>query len=829
ITVTDNVTIYVVKNPEKAKFELTLTVYDGDKAPVVAADGKVVTGTKGESKMDEGGKTFTPWTYEITEGASVRVRGSVELNEGNYEIGEDKIPVKVVTVGGEKEATFNMPASAFALDLTVDESEMNVVYEITINGDMEASWKMEDTDEATPLSKGTNTVPEGAKITITAVKDGQGILVDKTAYKATGAAGENKEDILKTIYDETPVTIEVKNAPIALYSAVKVVNETSVDAAAGDVTIEKTSDQRADSESEAVYWVAAGQEVTLNAETGKSYFTNADKGKETSKVSPWSGTSLTKASGQVKFTVSGNETIHILEGYKVTASEGITLTLESGVTESKTTETLPNVVYVKKGTEVSVKSASGTKVTKLNGVTEFACMSDESDKVVSGGKVTVNDGDITLNLAYQVTFGEGVEEAYWATGELTAEGKGNVLFPKPEPKAENNTKVAYALKGAWIMAQGETVEPKVTGAVENSAKKVGVKSTVFQVGETAVSVLISDAEATNETSKETGTFESVLANAVDGDVITLNKEVKLESRITLDKNITLNLNGHEIDGSTVARAIDVKGNVKIKDGAVIGKTSENDLGTIYVYDNATLNLENVNVTGMGCIFVGTYYSSVTTSGVQTATLNITGGTLTTSAKSFSDFAAISTGGNQQNGTHIITAKGTTIIGGGVEALYLPGVADVTLTDCTVTGANGISIKSGELNLKGTTSVTGTSENGSITDSNLNNNGSNETGAAISIFGQTPTYKGHITVNIDKTVTLKGNAKENGKTYEIVIAGTGETGESWSGPQLWIDGDRVTGGEANGWNIRQLKTGNSGNGNSGSNGSTGTESGGESEG
>ena len=272
--------------------------------------------------------------------------------------------------------------------------------------------------------------------------------------------------------------------------------------------------------------------------------------------------------------------------------------------------------------------------------------------------------------------------------------------------------------------------------------------------------------------------------------------------------------------------------VTIKNGTV--KAADGKNNPICVYAGAKLNLEEVDVEGNGCIFVGSGKENET----KSATLNITGGTLTATGTDFSSgYAAVSTNGNDTKTNHIITVKDATITNKGSEAFYLPGMATVTLTNCTVEGKNGISIKAGTLNLAGTTSVAGTSTTGTVTDEDLNTDGSNETGAAISIFGQTPPYAGNVVVNIETTVDLTTAERTSGKKADvIVIAGENpKEGSDAEAAKVYIGGVLLTKDNRDdireGWTFRLLEDGvkddsnTGGNENNDNNGSTGGTGGG----
>ena len=199
--------------------------------------------------------------------------------------------------------------------------------------------------------------------------------------------------------------------------------------------------------------------------------------------------------------------------------------------------------------------------------------------------------------------------------------------------------VYWALEGTFIRASAtEAPAPTAEGGkfIESSATSV-----TFQVETSPVSVRQGDAEATTA-SGMSGTLVNLLKTVAPGDTITLQKAVTLSAKTTLTENFTLDLNGYELTvGANFGLWIDMDGNkanlVTIKNGTV--KAADGKNNPICVYAGAKLNLEEVDVEGNGCIFVGSGKENET----KSATLNITGGTLTATGTDFSSgYAAVST-------------------------------------------------------------------------------------------------------------------------------------------------------------------------------------------
>ena len=746
ITVTDNVTIYVVKNPEKAVYELTLKV-PGTEVPVYADTVKVEAKSKKTVVDTTTKKESTVAVYDITEGASVLIMGK-NMTAGSYEVGDAKV---AVTIDKDSDVTFKMPASAFELSLTGAAPEgSEKVYVVTVQGGVQAEWNLAATTtteaKSGTLSEGENTVPNGAKITITNVGEGEVVLKDVTSCNVPAketTAAEEPQVIFSEKDGENEITVEGAN--IKLYSATTVTNKTSK--ATTGIVLGAASNGKVNDTPANEKYVAIGEQVVIAAETGKSYFTNVADGKTAPKE--YSAENITAVQGKYVVTVSGNKAISIFEGYKVTADNGIVVKINENQ--------IPNTVYVKSGKTIKTSSPSGTAVTTLSN-TQMAWAETASNaktgenetKIFTEGAVST---DLNLHLGYQITLDENVSKVYWANRQMSETDMGNELTI-----TASNENTVWALEGTWILAEGATVAPTATG-VDNIA--LGTKGTVFQVGTKAISVLVGEAEATNETSGVSGTLENVLAKAQDGDKIKLNGNAGLKNVVNIEKDIVLDLNEKTLTANTKATMITIVGEVSISNGTIIGmQTGSAGLGAINVKDGANLTLNNVVVEADGCIFVGTYYSSAQKENIKTATLTINGGELNAvnGKTGWAGSVAIYTGGNQQGGCHKIVANGT-VINGGAEALYLPGIADVTLNDCTATGYNGVSIKSGTLTINGGT-VKGTGKYGIAEDAAFNTNGSDKTGAAISVFEQNPVYAGYVKINVTGNATLESTGMKN---------------------------------------------------------------------
>jgi len=273
------------------------------------------------------------------------------------------------------------------------------------------------------------------------------------------------------------------------------------------------------------------------------------------------------------------------------------------------------------------------------------------------------------------------------------------------------------------------------------------------------------------------TLEEAVTTAQSGETVKVLRDINLTNAINIaaDKSLTLDLNGYTVSrtidsGSTVLErgVITITGgNLTVVDssaeagGRISGinglKTARGvcissgsltlESGTIYgqyagiyeygntAYDHSTsissvVTIEGGNLTGD---FFGIYLAGMG------AELHVTGGTI---SGTDSDSAAISGNGSVNEGTNInygdtvINISDGVITAGGA-AIYHPQSGTVTISGGTFTGGSTLSIKDGTWTISGGTFTA----NGTFADpAAANNNGSEDTGAALSITSN-PAYAG----------------------------------------------------------------------------------------
>ncbi len=253
-------------------------------------------------------------------------------------------------------------------------------------------------------------------------------------------------------------------------------------------------------------------------------------------------------------------------------------------------------------------------------------------------------------------------------------------------------------------------------------------------------IAISDEVVRNENS---GTIYSFLADAVtdaaDGDTLTMLKSETLTAVVAINKDLTLDLGGKKLTGSTVKvsysdhtedEKIALKmaaGNVTIKNGQIDGRVNVYDAANVTIERDVTItskavkdtSKEKYNAFGIVVWGNGTYGDSA----CQTPVLNLYGKVNVTGTKA----TGISTNGTDASKPIINIYEGAEVTANKASAIYLPSGA-LTITGGTFTGATAVYFKSTDLNISGGTFI----GNGAKAAYEFNGNGLNPTGDALVI-------------------------------------------------------------------------------------------------
>ena len=251
--------------------------------------------------------------------------------------------------------------------------------------------------------------------------------------------------------------------------------------------------------------------------------------------------------------------------------------------------------------------------------------------------------------------------------------------------------------------------------------------------------------------------ETELKNAInsvnDGDVIKLSADVTISEKVTISKNIFLDLGTHTLTSAFAPTAEDyalvAEGNVTIQNGSIV---TTKDKARAVNNSKGNLNLENVIITAKGQVGVG---NSATSGNVSIKNCKINSETAYAVA-SFAKNANVvmdinksemsgAYGAFYHNGTAsglTLSVTETTMSSENGDGMHLAGDAVTTLSNCTITGATGVEIRAGKLTVNGG-SITGTA---TPIGAAPNGNGSTVTGAGIAVSQHTTMLPLTVTVN-----------------------------------------------------------------------------------
>ena len=304
---------------------------------------------------------------------------------------------------------------------------------------------------------------------------------------------------------------------------------------------------------------------------------------------------------------------------------------------------------------------------------------------------------------------------------------------------------------------------------ENSTNKNISVANIGSVGVTSDGVVTSTVLTVakivkNSATTEYETLAAAIAAAETGDTIILLRDVTIASpeRLTIDtdKTFTIDLGGNTLTGRT-----DIKhGNVTIKNGVVTNSTQP-----LNVYGSTELTAENYSVLTISedvdvsatenvvCMMNAedkkTYGAVINVEGDITATGEGNDAAVFVSgnighADSNVDIKAMS-----ENNIINITGR---IVGGNIMAVAMNGQATVNVkASAEISGATGIGVKRGILNVEDGATVKATGEKVDPVTANMN--GAENTGAAISVTSSYNAY-GAISINVNGgTIESEENA------------------------------------------------------------------------
>ena len=317
-------------------------------------------------------------------------------------------------------------------------------------------------------------------------------------------------------------------------------------------------------------------------------------------------------------------------------------------------------------------------------------------------------------------------EAYIQNDQYSA--KFYMTFAEAATAAGNDKVISLVTKPstAYTMSEGQTLKVKKNGMTFSTPKGPDGFVVTYTTTDGVTTYTLAEADL-----EYTAVNGAVSYKAWSSTVITasgtykLLKDVTATARIApgvMASDVTLDLNGHTLTSTATDCAIllsRVGSSSKPKVFNLIDSSDEkggilkvnpavnNGIEVSGKYNQVTIG-EGVTIDG-DCVALLSENQTLTVNGT------INGG---------NDFAVATNGSTTKNAT--ITINEGAVLTSNVTAMYLPGTGTTTISGGTITGSNGVYVKSGELNITGG-EITG---NGETAEFVHNPNGTSIVGAAL---------------------------------------------------------------------------------------------------
>lgn len=256
-------------------------------------------------------------------------------------------------------------------------------------------------------------------------------------------------------------------------------------------------------------------------------------------------------------------------------------------------------------------------------------------------------------------------------------------------------------------------------------------------------------------------LESALANAQNGDTITILQDVTATEILNCSKNtsLTIDLNGKKVSAADKGKnvsSVNIVGKLTIKDSS--GNGVLESVSSLQVDgENAALTLES------GTINVSKDYGIYAKNG---GSVVINGGTVT------SLYAPLT--GNNTTGNMNFTVNGGTLTAQQGPAIYMPGQTNLTVTGGTLNG--GISLRMGTVKISGGT-INAVTENIDKPNEYYNYSGNAWFPDALYVFGGT--YTSPSGNNLDLQITGGTFNCSNGQGSAVAIYDLGKVEQNMS--------------------------------------------------
>jgi hypothetical protein len=458
------------------------------------------------------------------------------------------------------------------------------------------------------------------------------------------------------------------------------------------------------------------------------------------------------------FVNSDNSTTFDLNGHKITSNNTSGINLSS---------TLPGVATF------TVKDSSSPKtgeiITTVNpSYPGNACISGntgreiviESGKFTSDAKALYVEGKgatIKSGTFKGDIYGEAPVEIKGGTinGDVTVTGNGFYFDSGWSSHSDASTAtitggtingdVTQAAASNAITISGGTINGDVVPAAGSDS--VTITGGTFAGDVSAYVDLESVMVEYTNTKGKTQYYTSNPLGACSSGTYKLLKNITSTTYITpgiFGSDVTVDLNGHTYTSSSTrgyavlaSRNGDYK--MTIKNGTINYTNASSDYAAVQYQgkgNELTLDKVTINSAVAGVAMLGEDEKLT----IKDSTINAT-----------DDFALATNGSKTKNGT--ITVNNSTLTSNGSVGVYLPGDADATFNNATVSGTTAMYIKGGDVDIIGG-SYTGT---GDHADYSYNGNGCNATGDAIVVENAGSAYpSNNVKISDDAALAVTGN-------------------------------------------------------------------------
>ena len=451
------------------------------------------------------------------------------------------------------------------------------------------------------------------------------------------------------------------------------------------------------------------------------------------------GGKLTHASGMsgaiqlykgATLTIGGTAEITSASSYAVQVQENTILNVQGGTVSSER-------CAISVSNESAVNVSGGKISTEKASTTSGAIKAeDNATVVITGGSISAAGNAIYADGSSQMNI----------SGESTAISAGENY----QSVKKSGEEAKISITGGKFTV-GEIADNSVSNYIPSGMEQASDGSVVIDT-ETAVA-------AVNGVGYTT--LAAAVAAAEDGDTITMLKEYDATSEGTItfnaDKDVTLDLGGFEL---TLSRFDLVQGRLTVKNGSV---GCDGQAFNVYAAPTADTAADytklviakdaKVDAAYAVCLFPEPNSTAGYNSTIEIYGKLATGG-IFVSGNLGND---TSTAGNMVSSNKIptVTIYDGAVVNNGTEGqgIAMNGLANVTVNGGTVSGSEAIGVKRGTLTVNGGTFLS----NGEyVNPADANNNGTENTGATISITS-TYNYAGTINVNLNGGTFTSENA------------------------------------------------------------------------